>query len=446
MRPILAILLSGILLIPMPTAQALHEDEEPFVPAEEPSHAFREAIYDLNRTIRDVEERHGEHPKIDEAKNKRALAAQAFVAGNHWLTLHHILEATAVIEHHNTWQEKQGATDREAAYFNHMNDKWQEAHSWIGNVHDRLERLEDEGVDLWMLDHALLAGSILTKGERLNNMWGTMEEAWDRGERGDQVRNMLAASSYGAIMHAQLAEGILDRAERNATDEPVGPIVGSHTLRGIMDSLEPMLANGSVSIDRDFNRLISTHIAEENWLAAMGGTVAWTEQQAPAAVQHAMQSDGDPPFQPDDVIDHLFKLDAEDETLQGIEELGVPGASAKYSLVQVRGTTTVLEERTQEDENVTWDQALQAGEGLGALSAAHTSLAILQVANGDAPPDRVIHLPTHSAGAMDLDENQTEDAGETEDDSLLAVPAGGWLVLLSVGLLAAVVYQRHRRR
>ncbi len=444
MRPILAILMAGLLMIPMPTAQALHEDEDPLVPAEEPSHTFREAIYDLNRTIRDTEERHGDHPKIDEAKNKRALAAQAFVAGNHWLTLHHLLESTAIIEHHNAWQEKQSASDREAAYYSEMQDTWQEAHSWIENTHDRLEDLEAQGVDLWMLDHALLAGSVLTKGERLNNMWGTVKEAWDRGERGDQMRNMLAASSHGAIMHAEIAEGILDRAERNATDEPVGPIVGSHTLRGIMDSLEPMLANGSMSLDRDFNRLIATHMGEEKWLAAMGGTVAWSEQQAPAAVQHAMQADGEPPFQPEDVIEHLFNLDAEDETVQSLDELSVPGASAKYSLAQVKGTAQVMEERTQEEDEITWNHALQASEGLGALSAAHTSLAILQVANGDAPPDRVIHLPTHSPGALDLDESTLEDA--SEDDTLFAVPTWGWLAPLAAGLLIAFGYTRHRRR
>jgi len=441
MRALVAAFLVGLLLAP-PTA-ALHDSEQ-IEPAVEPTHTFREAIYDLNRTIREVEERHGESPEIDQAKNKRALAAQAYVAGNHWLTLAHLLEATSLVERVDTWEENEGASDREAAYYEDMEDKWSEANAVIHDTRDRFEELQSEGVDLYMLDHALLAGAILTKGERRHAAWSQYSQAWEKGQRNDQLKNGLASTAHGAILHAEIAKGLLDRAERNQTDEPVGPVVGNSTLRGITESLEPNLANGSVSIDTEFNQIIGSQMANEQWLSALGATVAWSEKQAPAAVQHVMQEDEEKQvFKPDDVVDYFFQLEGEDDTLAGVDDLGVPGATARYSLSEARGTAQVLEERVRQNDTrePDWQVAIQAGQGLGALSAAHTSLAILKVAAGETPPDRIVHLPTHSPGAVDLG-NGT--AGEPADeDSRFGVPGPG-LALAGVAVGLAALVRRRR--
>lgn len=442
MRSFPAVLLAALLLVPVPTGQALH-DGDPIVQADEPSHAFYASIVDLNETIAQVEAEHGEHPAINEAKQARAKAMQAFMAANHWLTLHHLLQSTVIIERHNAWEANQGASDQEAAYFSDMRDAWERADDQIHRVHERMKAIENEGVDLWMLDHALLAGSILVKGERFHVMWGDAQSAWEDDRRDNEMKNMLVASSYGAMMHANLAENILDRAVENQTEEPVGPVVGTHTLRGITDALDPVLSEGSMSLDRTVPQLISSHMANEVWLAALGGTLAWAEEQANAAVQHGYQAD-EPPFQPEDVVAYLFELDEDDDTLQDVDEMGVPGASARFSLSEAAGIATVLEQETEDRDEISWTMALQAADGLGALSAAHTSMAILTVAAGESPPDRIIHLPTHSSGALDLDESDL-DAETESDEGAFAVPAWGWIVTLVTGLLVALFLLRRRR-
>lgn len=444
MRAPVAILLAGLMLVPSatilaPNAGAVHEER--IQPAVEPSHALRAALYDVNRTIGEVEDQYGDGPGVRDAKDKRALAARSFVAGNHWLTLSHLLEAESIIRRVQVTHENEGASDPDAAYFSDMEAKWRESEAWITDLHKRLIDLQSTGVDLWVLDHVLLAGAILAKAERMHKAWGGVAKSWERGQREQQMKNALAAFSYGTIQYSQIADGIITRALRNQTDEPVGPIVGNATLRGIMDSLQPMIRNGSVSFDRQMSGIINGNIAEGEWLAALGATVTWSEKQAPAAVQHTLD-EPESRYEPERVVRHLYNVTHNDTTLQTLDEMGVAGAEARGSLQKARVTLEIVMNETERG-NTSIQTSLRAAEGLGAISAAHTSTAILKVAAGESPPDEIIHLPIRSGGGLEL----SNGTNTTDTDDEDGAPVGSWWLWVgAMGALAIGAFAVRRRR
>ncbi len=399
MRRILPVLVVGVLIVLASPVFAAH-GEEPIQPAEEPSHAFLAQIYDVNRTIAEVEAKVGNDPAIDDAKHQRALAAQSFMSGNHWVTLQHLWQATYIIERVSAEYDSREASDQEASYFSEKRAAWNEATAIITNVHEDMLELQSEGVDLWMLDHALMAGYLLAKGENLHRSFGPTAEAWEGGDRSEQMRNGLSAFSHGAKMHALLAQGILDRAQANQTDQPIGPVMGNATLRGTVDAIGPVLAEGATGVDREFQGIVEGNLVEEEWLAALGATIAWSENQANVAFQWTFD---DGSYDTMDMVHHLEELIENDESMEVIDGLGVPGAQARFSLPQAYAGYHQALNDTEEGE-VTHATALQATQALGALSAVHTSAAIMQAASGQTPMDHVVHLPTHSAGSFDLEE------------------------------------------
>lgn len=436
MRAFVAVLLVALMIAP--SASAIHGESPE--PAKEPTLAIREALYEVNRTIGQVEDRYGDGPGIRDAKHKRALAARSFVSGNHWATVGHLLEAESIIQRVQVWHENEGASDRDAAYFSDMESKWREAEGWITDIHKRMINLQATGVDLWVLDHVLLAGSILADAERMHRNWPQIAQQWEKGQRGEKVKNALAAFSYGTIQKVQIADGIITRALRNASDDPVGPVVGNATLRGIMDSLSPMIKNGSVSFDRQMRGIINGNIAEGEWLAALGGTVAWSQKQAPAAVQHTAD-EPDERYSPENIVRHLRNVTEEDSTLETLDGMGVAGATARHGLAKAKTLLHIAHNQT-ESGNATFRTSLQAAEALGGISAAHTSLGILKVAAGESPPPAIIHLPLVSAGEVDLSDRNTTDGEATEET------AGSWWLWAGAigGLLAAAAIVRRRNR
>lgn len=434
MRAVVAVLLAGLMVVP--GASAIHDQQ--IQPAVEAGRAFRDTIMDVNRTLGDIEAQVGDDPKLDQARQKLVDAGKAHNAGNDWLALSHLLEAVAIARRTQVEYENRDASDQDAAYFADMETRWEESRAWIGDVHQRLEDLQSTGIDLYTLDHALLAGSIMTEGERLHRSWQGIAQAWERGQRDGQVKNALAAFSYGVILHAKIADRILTNALENHPDEPVGPVVGNSTLEGVVDALRPTVSNRSVSFDQALSGVINANIASGEWLAALGSMVRWSQRQAPAAVEHVLDEPEDR-FSAEAVTHHLADLVENDTTLDQIDALGPPGAQARHSLAQATGVLRIVENALEEGRNGT-GVTLRAAHGLGALSAAHTSLAILKVSAGEDPPRNFIHLPVSSAGEFGLSET-----GSPDDDGGMSV-GSAWLWVAAAGALvvAGIVLRRRR--
>lgn len=441
MRALVAVLLAGLMLVP--PASAIHD--RPIQPAEQPARAFREAIFDVNETITRIEDQIGDHPKyqssLDQARNKLVSAAEGHNSGNHWLSMSRLLEAVAIARKAQVQYENRQASDPDAAYFADMESKWRESRGMIKQYHERMLDLQSAGIDLWTLDHALLAGSIATEGESLHKSWNGIAKSWDRGQRGDKMKNALAAFSYGVILYMDVAQQIVTKAIQNHPEETIGPVVGNATLEGVMDSLQPIVKNRSVSFDRQLTSIINGNIAEEEWLAALGSVVAWSQKQAPAAVQHRLD-EPDKQFPTEAVVSHLRNLTEEDHTLEDLDKMGVAGAQARYSLSQAAYSLRIVLNQTERDEGDT-RTTLQAAEGLGALSAAHTSQAILELASGGDPPENVIHLPVSNVGEFALGPGANDEGGDEDEAS-----AGSWWMWVAtasvLGLIAVAVRRKRR--
>lgn len=440
MRAIVAVLLAGLMLVP--SASALHD--RPIAPAEQPARTFREVIFQVNDTISRIEEQVGDDPQLRQARDKLSSAAEAHNRGSHWITLSRLLEAVSLARRAQVEYETRDASDPQAAYFSQMESKWRESRGWIKDIHRRLIDLQSTGVDLWDLDHILLAGSILAKAERMHKAWGGIAKAWEKGQRGGKSKNALAAFSYGVILYIDIADTIITKGLQNQPDEPVGPVVGNSTLQGIMESLKPLVRNRSVSFDRAMISIINGNMASDEWLAALGASVAWSQKQAPAAVQHTLD-EPNKGYDPENVTQHLNEVVHDTAILEEMDDLGVPGAQARFSIPHATAALRIALNETESGQ-ASQSTALQAAEGLGAMSAAQMSHAILKLAAGEDPPQPVVFLPAGGAGGLELADNSTDRANGGSGGNDIG---SGWLwlgALGALGLAAAVVHRRRRRR
>lgn len=439
MRAQLACLL--VLLMIAPPATAAH-DRSNVTPAPVVGEAFRDAIFDANDTITRIEERKGE-PLI-EARQQLDDGREAHNSGNHWMTMSKIFQAMTVAERAAIEHEIRGASDKDAAFKAETKDAWQQADAVIHDMHERMTDLEKAGVDLWELDHAILAGMLLTKGERVHAQYPMIEKQWDQGQRGDEMRNGLVAFSEGATTYVEVADRLLTKALQESPDEPVGPVVGSATLEATVDAIAPMVGNKSVSFDDEMRKIVNGNMQEEEWLASLGAIAAWSERQASAAVQHQL---GEPEqaYEAEAIVHHLDHEVHNGTHLETFKDLGVDAANARYSLAQAIANLRAAEAQLENAENEQEEMraALSAAEGLGALSVVNVNMAALEIVDGQHPTYDLVHLPVTTAGAAALEGDPPAEDQSAEDRSM---PVSIWLGALTVAVLVGVAVATYRKR
>lgn len=442
MRQAFAVFLVLALLVPaVPTAVADHR-EEARAPSPVVSEVFKDVLLQVADEINATREKVGEDdPLIQQAADRWKKASRAHNGGDDWLTLAHLVEAVTFMHRAEIEHDTRGASDQDAAFFSRTEAAWNEGQGWISSVHERMLDLQSLGVDLWMLDHTLLAGDILAQGERIYKSWTAVAQGWEDGQRGDQAKNGLVGFSYGAILHADIADQLIDKALDEAPEEPVGPTVGNSTLQGTMEALNPLVANASVSFDRQLNSIVSGNMGSGEWLAALGAATTWARAQPSAAVQHTLGESEDKQYDPVAVVERLRTVLTDDPTFEVLDDLGTEAAQAQYSLAQADATLH-LTQRSVEEGNETTRTSLEAAEGLGAASAAHMNLAILQLVAGEDPPREIVHLPA-SNGTLNIDRPADPSGDDGEAGTNLLGSPWFWVVgVLAAGAIAAVGYRR----
>lgn len=432
-----------------PSAAAFHQ-ETPVAAAPVVAEAFRDTIFDVNDTIGDVEAQTGE--RLDDARRQLQGATEAHNSGNQWKSMSNLFQALTIAKKAQ-WEheiQQQQGEDEDAQFFSKAQSSHQDAQARIGAIHERMMDLQEAGVDLWELDHVLLAGNLLAQGERVDRQYPPLAQQWSDGQRNERMRNGLVAFTQGPILFADIADRIITKTLQQSPDEPVGPVVGNATLEGVNNAITPILDNSSVSFDEKFRSIINGNIQEREWLAALGASVAWSTKQAPAAIQHHLDEQTTP-YDAEAVTHHLEDLLHNGTQIEEFDEIGVPGAQARMGYAEAATRLRIAEAQLERSENLSEanrsdadrQTSLTASRGLGALSTVDVSLAILELASGNEPKEDLIHLPISSAGEADLAEGGDSD----EPDEGSALPVGTvWIGALTLGALVAVAIVATRRR